>query len=328
MIDIQHLSKTYKGSNTKALDDINLHIDDADIFGIVGLSGAGKSSLVRCINRLEEPDEGTVSVNGVDLLKLDKKSLRQQRKNIGMIFQQFNLFSSKTVFENIAFPLNLDKKDNTYIKNRVEELLEIVELSDKINAYPSELSGGQKQRVGIARAIANHPQVLLCDEATSALDPKTTSQILDLLQRINMETGLTLIVITHEMEVIKQICNKVAIIENGKIIDQASTIDIFSQKPNEKTEHFIKYDFNLPKGMYDLKKYALTFTQGEAQNAVISRVSRELNIDINILSGNIEYIQEQPLGRLLIGIDDNSKEPQMIDFLTKHNIRVEEVKNA
>ena len=202
MIKIEHLNKTYKGNTVKALDDINIDIEKGDIYGIVGLSGAGKSSLVRCINRLEEADSGSIVINGVDILKLSKKELIEQRKKIGMIFQNFNLFSSKTIFENIAYPLRLAGVKENDIKNRVDELLDIVELSEKANNYPSQLSGGQKQRVGIARAIANNPDVLLCDEATSALDPKTTSQILELLKDINQKTKLTLVVITHEMEVI------------------------------------------------------------------------------------------------------------------------------
>ena len=248
MIKIEHLNKTYKSNKVKALDDINIEIEKGDIYGIVGLSGAGKSSLVRCINRLEEADSGKIVINGVDILSLSKKALIEQRKKIGMIFQSFNLFSSKTIFENIAYPLRLAKMSEEMIKLRVDELLSIVDLKDKKQTYPSQLSGGQKQRVGIARAIANNPDVLLCDEATSALDPKTTGQILDLLLDINKKTKLTIVVITHEMEVIKQICNKVAIIEHGKIIDSGRVIDLFSKPANEKTKHFAhiyrRYSYN------------------------------------------------------------------------------------
>ena len=239
MIKIEHLNKTYKSNKVKALDDINIEIEKGDIYGIVGLSGAGKSSLVRCINRLEEADNGKIVINGVDILSLSKKALIEQRKKIGMIFQSFNLFSSKTIFENIAYPLRLAKMSEEMIKLRVDELLSIVDLKDKKQTYPSQLSGGQKQRVGIARAIANNPDVLLCDEATSALDPKTTGQILDLLLDINKKTKLTIVVITHEMEVIKQICNKVAIIEHGKIIDSGKVIDLFSKPLPMKRQNIL-----------------------------------------------------------------------------------------
>ena len=260
MIKIEHLNKTYKSNKVKALDDINIEIEKGDIYGIVGLSGAGKSSLVRCINRLEEADSGKIVINGVDILSLSKKALIEQRKKIGMIFQSFNLFSSKTIFENIAYPLRLAKMSEEMIKLRVDELLSIVDLKDKKQTYPSQLSGGQKQRVGIARAIANNPDVLLCDEATSALDPKTTGQILDLLLDINKKTKLTIVVITHEMEVIKQICNKVAIIEHGKIIDSGRVIDLFSKPANEKTKHFVEFDYNIPNEMIRGNLLSLTFT--------------------------------------------------------------------
>lgn len=237
MIKINGLTKVYPQgeSLTHAINHVDLDIDKGDIYGIIGLSGAGKSSLVRCINRIETPTTGEIYVGGVDLSVLGKKQLRLARQNIGMIFQNFNLLSSQTVYENIAFPLRLKRTDKNLIHSRVMALLEKVELTDKANAYPSNLSGGQKQRVGIARALANSPEILLCDEATSALDPKTTKQILALLKRINQELGVTLVVITHEMDVVRSICNRVAIMDAGKIVAQGNTVEMFA---NEITRHY------------------------------------------------------------------------------------------
>lgn len=326
MIRINNLSKTYHSNANKTLDNINLHINKGDIFGIVGLSGAGKSTLVRCINRLEDFEEGEIFINDVDISSLDKKKLNKQRKKIGMIFQQFNLFDAKTVYENIAFPLRLVKEKQENIDKRVKQLLEIVELSDKIHSYPSQLSGGQKQRVGIARAIASSPDVLLCDEATSALDPKTTKQILDLLKSINKNTGITIVVITHEMEVIKQICNKVAILDDGKIIKAGKVIDLFSEKSDEATTHFTDYDYNIPPNLDKQRLLFLTFTTKDAQEAIISKISRKLNVDLNIISGSIEYIQDEPLGKLCISIDDKTDKKELIKIFNEYNVRVEEVK--
>lgn len=237
MIKIKGLTKVYqKGETiTTAIHEVDLNINKGDIFGIIGLSGAGKSSLVRCINRIELPTSGEIYVGGVDLGVLGHKQLRQARQNIGMIFQNFNLLYSQTVYENIAFPLKLKKIEKGELHNRVMTLLEKVELTDKANAYPSNLSGGQKQRVGIARALANAPEILLCDEATSALDPKTTKQILSLLKRINQELGVTLVVITHEMDVVRSICNRVAIMDAGKIVAQGNTAEIFA---SQTTRHY------------------------------------------------------------------------------------------
>lgn len=323
MIKIEHLNKTYKGNTVKALDDINIDIEKGDIYGIVGLSGAGKSSLVRCINRLEEADSGSIVINGVDILKLSKKELIEQRKKIGMIFQNFNLFSAKTIFENIAYPLRLAGVKENDIKNRVYELLDIVDLKERANSYPSQLSGGQKQRVGIARAIANNPDVLLCDEATSALDPKTTGQILELLKDINKKTQLTLVVITHEMEVIKQICNKVAIIEYGKIIDSGRVIDLFSKPANEKTRHFVEFDYNIPQDIIKGNLLSLTFTGDLATTGIISKVSRQYGIDISIISGNIDYIQGEPLGKLCIEVPKEYDIDTIKSEFEQFNVRAE-----
>lgn len=236
IIEIRNLYKTFYGKkeNVEVLKGINLNIEKGDIFGIVGFSGAGKSTLVRCINRLEEPDKGSIIINEKEITTLNKKELAKQRRKIGMIFQTFNLFESMTVFQNIAYPLQISGVKKQKIKEKTEEILELVGLTDKINAYPGQLSGGQKQRVGIARALANNPDVLLSDEATSALDPQTTLSILELLKDINKKLGITILLITHELEVIKYACTNMAILENGAITDTGSVRDVF-MKPTCQT---------------------------------------------------------------------------------------------
>lgn len=330
MIKIENLYKTYTKGTMKvdALKNINLEIYDKDIYGIIGLSGAGKSTLVRCINRLENPTNGKVLINNIDIISLPNHKLREMRKKIGMIFQNFSLLSSKTVFENVAFPLGLVKIPKDKIKKRVKELLDLVELSDKANAYPNQLSGGQKQRVGIARALANDPNVLLCDEATSALDPKTTHQILSLLKDINNKLGITIIIITHEMEVIKEICNKVAILEGGFVIEEGNTIDIFSKPGNNSTKHFVEDKHVLPE--YTLQGHVLnlTFTGKSANEPILSRISRKFDIDVNIISGKIEYIQNMPIGKLTIGLDvDKPLFNLIINYLEENNIEIEVIKS-
>ena len=235
-IEIKDLHKTFadKDKSNLVLNGIDLSVEKGDIFGIVGFSGAGKSTLVRCINRLEEPDSGSVVIGGVDITALSKKELALERRKIGMIFQSFNLFESKTVWQNIAYPLRLEKMKKKDIETRVSEVLSLIGLEDKRNAYPGELSGGQKQRVGIGRTLANSPDVILCDEATSALDPQTTISVLDLLKEINQKLGVTILLITHELEAIKYICRNMAVIENGVIIEQGLVSGIF-QNPNSKT---------------------------------------------------------------------------------------------
>ena len=241
-ISITDLHKSYvsQGQYVEVLKGINLEITKGDIFGIVGFSGAGKSTLVRCLNRLEEPDGGEIKIDGRDITLLSKKALNMQRQKIGMIFQNFNLFESKTVYQNVAYPLKLAGYHKKQIKTRVEEILELVGLSDKTNAYPGQLSGGQKQRVGIARALANNPDVLLSDEATSALDPQTTVSVLELLKKINDKLGITIILITHELEVIKYICQNMAILEEGELIEQGKVRDIFLNPYSRTGKLFIK----------------------------------------------------------------------------------------
>lgn len=326
MIEIQNLSKIYEKAHQKvvAIEHIDLKVERGDIYGIVGLSGAGKSSLVRCINRIEDPTTGTVIVDGVDLTSLRGKSLRNERQKIGMIFQNFNLLSSKTVFENIAFPLRLKGLDKEQIQKRVLDLLEKVELTEKADVYPVNLSGGQKQRVGIARALANEPSVLLCDESTSALDPKTTKQILGLLKRINKEFGVTLVVITHEMDVVKAICNKVAILESGRIIAEGDTIDVFTRKTSDATKHFIGESISSGSNHSGNNRLQLTFKGVSAEQPILSGLIRNLAVDVNILSGSIETIQDYPLGKLIVELPgDSNVLKEALDYLSAKGVDAE-----
>ena len=329
MIRISNLSKIYaKGQNkVVALEDINLNINKGDIYGIIGLSGAGKSSLIRCINRIEEPTTGDIWVNNINMIDLNPTQLRKSRKKMGMIFQSFNLLYSKTVFENIAFPLRLDKTPERTIQKKIHSLLELVELKDKIHVYPAQLSGGQKQRVGIARALANEPNVLLCDEATSALDPKTTQQILTLLKNINKEFGITMVVITHEMEVIKKICNRVAILEGGRMVEKGNTIDIFSDPGNDSTKHFVEQLQSLPENFLKGNILNLSFMHGTAHEPIISKIVKNFDVEVNILSGKIEFIQEKQIGKLTVEINvEIQKLHEIIKYLEQIGVRVEVVK--
>ena len=325
MIDIRNLSKVYSDSKTPivALDNINIQIDKGEIYGIVGLSGAGKSSLVRCINRIEEPTSGEIYIDKINIMDLNQKDLRKTRKKISMIFQGFNLLNSKTVYENIAFPLKLDKLPKSEINARVNELLSWVELSDKANAYPSQLSGGQKQRVAIARALASKPDILLSDEATSALDPKTTNQILSMLKRINKEMNITIVVITHEMEVVKSICDKTVVLENGRIVAQGNTIDIFSNKDNCRPDIFSKEESLDYKEHYKGELLKLSFVGENAKNPIISNLVKKFDLELNIISGNIEYIQEKPLGTLIVELKRHDNLSTIIDYLNNHDVQAE-----
>ena len=240
MIELKQIRKVYEGAvRVEALKEINVTIEEGEIFGVIGQSGAGKSTLIRCINMLERPTSGSVIVDGVDLTKLNTVELREERKHIGMIFQHFNLLSSRTVYDNVAFPLELQGLSKEEIRERILPILDIVKLSDRLDNYPSQLSGGQKQRVGIARALASNPKVLLCDEATSALDPQTTKSILALLKDINRRLNLTIVLITHEMNVIKEICDRVAVIEGGTIIEEGPVVDVFTEPKQATTKEFV-----------------------------------------------------------------------------------------
>ncbi|BDG45686.1 MULTISPECIES: methionine ABC transporter ATP-binding protein [Parageobacillus] len=336
MIEIKNVTKIYstKKKQVVGVDNVSLTIQDGEIFGIIGYSGAGKSTLLRCLNLLERPTSGQVVIDGVDLTALDDKQLRQARLKIGMIFQHFYLVSSKTVFENVAFALKAAKKPKDEIKKRVHELLEMVGLSDKRDVYPSQLSGGQKQRVGIARALANDPTVLLCDEATSALDPSTTKSILALLKKINRELGITIVLITHEMEVVKDICDRVAVMQNGKIIELGTVYDIFTNPQEELTKSFINsvLRFEIPDHL--LRKRTGTMVKihfkGEiAEEAVISDMLQAFKVKGNILHGKIEYIQEIPLGIFVMELIGEPEEIQRaIDYISQRTNALEVIAHA
>lgn len=339
MIILSHIEKTYDGPDgpVAALKGIDLSIARGEIFGIVGLSGAGKSTLVRCINLLERPTKGSVVVDGKELTALSPSELRQARKSIGMIFQHFNLLSSATVYDNVAFPLRLAHTDENEIKKRVEPLLALVSLADKAHQYPSQLSGGQKQRVGIARALASEPKVLLCDEATSALDPQTTKAILALIRDINQKLGLTVVIITHEMQVIKDICDKVAVIENGVIAEQGRVIDVFTapQKPITKEFISVLMGSGLPPGLSESSisrepipggklLVRIAFLGDSAREPVISSLIRKFAVEVEILYGNVDAIKDTPYGRILIGLSGTDEAIEAaFAFLRGLQLRIE-----
>ena len=314
MIKLENVTKTYAGkASVQALKGINLTIDDGEIFGIIGKSGAGKSTLIRCINMLEKPTSGSVTIDGDELTKMNEHQLRDERKNIGMIFQHFNLLSSRNVYDNIAFPLELAGVSKEGIKKKVSQLLELVDLTDRQYNYPSQLSGGQKQRVGIARALASDPKVLLCDEATSALDTQTTKSILELLKDINQRLGITIVIITHEMTVIKEICNRVAVIEGGVIKEQGRVVDIFTNPQSETMKEFVRSVINMevPEGVRKMgitdqpakDRYMLVrlrFKGTITEDPIVATIIKKFDTNVSILYGNIDYIQDEPFGYLII----------------------------
>ena len=315
MIELTHISKVYDGPNkVTALKDISLSIKEGEIFGVIGQSGAGKSTLIRCINMLERPTSGSVLVDGVEMTKLDGNALREQRKNIGMIFQHFNLLSSRTVYENVAFPLELQGMSKDEIRQRILPILDIVKLSDRLDNYPSQLSGGQKQRVGIARALASNPRVLLCDEATSALDPQTTKSILELLKDINEKLKLTIVLITHEMQVIKEICDRIAVIEGGIIIEEGPVLDVFTAPKEKTTREFVGSiishklpeeawrHLNVQKEWHDglCPLIRLNFTGDVTDEPIVAGMIRRFGLDVSILFGGVDYIQDTSFGHLII----------------------------
>lgn len=336
MIKIQNLTKVYqtKSGPVNGVDNVSLTIQEGEIYGIVGYSGAGKSSLLRCINLLERPSSGTITVNGLNLSQLNSESLRQARLKIGIIFQHFYLISQKTVYENIAFSLKAAKTPVNEINKRVEELLEMVDLADKRDVYPSQLSGGQKQRVGIARALANNPSVLLCDEATSALDPTTTRSILSLLKKINRELNITIVLITHEMNVVKEICHRVAIMQKGKVIEEGPVYDIFSSPQTELAKEFIKsvVSFDIPEPILQKCKgmiVKVTFKGDVAGESVISDTLQKFNVNGNFLHGSIEYISEAPLGIFVMELNGQKEEiDQAIQFIKNRTAQVEVIQSG
>lgn len=339
MIELSHIEKTYNGPDgpVPALKGIDLTVENGEIYGIIGLSGAGKSTLIRCINLLERPTKGQVVVDGKDLTVMNAQELRAARQNIGMIFQHFNLLTSATVYDNIAFPLRLADTPEEKIRAKVEPLLTLVGLSDKAHQYPSQLSGGQKQRVGIARALANDPKVLLSDEATSALDPQTTKAILELMRGINQKLGITIVIITHEMQVIKDICDKVAVIEDGVITERGPVLDVFTNPQRPLTKEFISavMSSELPAALQG-KPIAkdpvsgapllvwLTFIGDSADEPVIAALIRRFPIDVSILYGNIDHIKDTPYGRLLIGLSGAQDSiDEALTYLSQRDLRIE-----
>jgi D-methionine transport system ATP-binding protein len=326
-IVLENIRKVYparKGSGeVVALDSINLHVPEGAILGVIGRSGAGKSSLIRLINGLERPTQGSVRVNGTEITTLDEPALRQARRSIGMIFQHFNLLSSRTAFQNIALPLEIAGVAKSEIVKRVEPLLDMVGLVDKRDRYPAELSGGQKQRVGIARALATNPSVLLSDEATSALDPETTDQILALLKRINSELRLTILFITHEMAVVKALADRVAVLEHGRIVEEGTTLDIFASPQHEVTKRFVGSvtGSQTPEWLLarlkaaqqpgDQAVFQVSFKGADASGPLVSHISRIFDVDVNILYGQVESIAGHPFGTLIVSV------PSSPDFVGK-----------
>ncbi|MBS4912660.1 MAG: ATP-binding cassette domain-containing protein [Veillonella sp.] len=318
MIEFRHIDKEFviKKQRVQALQDVSLTVQDGDIFGIVGFSGAGKSTLLRMVNALEEPTAGEVLIDGVNINKLSHNELRKVRKGIGMIFQSFNLLNSKTVFDNIAIPLRLNKVAEDVIEKRVKELLEFVNLPDRANAYPTQLSGGQKQRVGIARALATNPSILLCDEATSALDPETTEQILKLLKRINEEFNITILLVTHEINVIQEICNRVAVMEHGRVVETGTILDVFSHPTQDMTKRFVQTVIpeRIPDNIVaqlktDTRPYELVklrFLGDMVTKSVIYEVNRKFNVETNIIFASVNQLQDSALGIFILQVVGNA----------------------
>ncbi len=329
MIKLEHLSKTFQTSSgeIEAVSDVSLTVEKGDIFGIIGLSGAGKSTLVRCMNFLEKPTSGKVIFSGVDMNSLSRKQLLQSRRKISMIFQNFNLLSQRTALGNVCYPLEITGVPKKQAISKAEKLLETVELTDRKNSYPSQLSGGQKQRVAIARALATDPEVLLCDEATSALDPNTTRAILELLKNINRELGVTIVVITHEMKVVEQICNKVAVLEGGKVVEQGLVKDVFLS-PKSK----IAKDLILPKNetveqMVSGKVIRIAFDGQSAFEPLISNLTMECRTAVNILGADTKNIDGKAFGQMLLQLpEDETSVRRIKEYLSGRGISYEEVK--
>jgi D-methionine transport system ATP-binding protein len=338
LIQIEGLTKIYSagGGEVLALDNVSLQVNKGEIFGIIGLSGAGKSTLIRCINMLEKPTAGNIRVDGQNISTLDKKELRAARQKIGMIFQQFNLLSSRTVFDNIMFPLEIAGVSPNIARKRVQDLLDLVGLNDKARVYPEQLSGGQKQRVGIARALANDPKILLSDEATSALDPQTTRSILKLLKDINKQLNLTILLITHDMNVIKETCDRVAVIDNSKIVEIGDVLSIFSNPGTPTSKSFINTIINkeIPEELLHrsfIKDASITsklirasFIGASAGEPVISGLVQKYDIKANILYGNIDRVKDTPFGNLTLELIGNpALMNQALDYLRDNGLEIE-----
>ena len=331
LIELNHLTKTFKGKTqtVDALKDINLHIEQGDIFGIIGMSGAGKSTLVRCINLLERPTEGSVVIDGVEMEKLTPAQLRQRRREITMIFQRFNLLMQRNCLANVCFPMELSglRGEKKWREQRALELLDIVGLKDKAKAYPAQLSGGQQQRVAIARALATNPKVLLCDEATSALDPKTTRQILELIGDINKKLGITVVIITHQMSVVKEVCNHVAILDDGEVVEEGLVSTVFSAPKSAAARHLV-----FPRGAdidvsdpQQQRRIRLIFRSAKTTSIpLVARLATEEGISATVISANTQKLSEEVYGSMLLGVP-NAQFEQAMDFLRSiENLQVEE----
>ena len=342
MIKLEHVTKTFQNGQgpVHAVEEISLHIRQGEIFGIIGFSGAGKSTLVRCINLLERPTTGKVVVDGQELTTLSEKELRLARKKIGMIFQHFNLMRSWTVWQNVAFPLKKSSLSKSEKAEKIDSLLKLVGLSDKAGCYPSQLSGGQKQRVAIARALANDPKVLLCDEATSALDPQTTRSILALLRKVNEELGITIVLITHEMAVVKDICDRTAIMEQGRVVEQGTAQEIFVHPVEKVTRDFISTADNMDK-MFRMveegneitrirpgeKLVLLTYSDNNAGETLISDLAAELNVSANIIFGSIDILKGKNIGKLMVVLHgEDSALKNAVAYIRERNIDLEVIK--
>ncbi|HAG44003.1 MAG TPA: methionine ABC transporter ATP-binding protein [Clostridium sp.] len=324
MIELKNINVKFKQKSDElhAVSDVSLRIKRGDIFGIVGSSGAGKSTLLRTINLLEKPTSGEIMIDNKNIINYRGKELRELRRGIGMIFQHFNLVLNKTVYENIAFSLKTAGKTKEEINIRVNELLQVVGLKDKAEVYPSKLSGGQKQRVAIARALALDPHILLCDEATSALDPKTTKDILNLLREINEKLNITIIIVTHQMEVIREICNRVAIMEGGEVVEMGEVEELFI-KPPKALKRLIGEEDIVPATGVNIKIF---FPKETSNESIITSMARELNIDMSIVWGKLERFRDDVLGSLVINIDNCNKE-KVINYLSTKNISWEVINN-
>ena len=344
MIRLEQITKTFQSGRktVTAVDNVSLSVNDGEIFGVIGFSGAGKSTLVRCINLLERPTSGKVWLDDVELTALPAAEIRRRRQEIGMIFQQFNLFAARTVFDNVAFPLRRQKLSRAAQEQRVTELLKLVGLEQKAGAYPSELSGGQKQRVAIARALASGPKVLLCDEATSALDPQTTRATLRLLKELNRKLGLTIILITHEMQVVKEICGRVAVMENGRVVEEGDVFTVFSTPRQPVTRNFISMTSNLSR-VYELLEQdaaitrlkpgqlilRMNYIERSACEALVSQLSRQFQVDLNIIFGNIEMIGDNPIGGLVVIVSGAPESiEKTLEYLKDIHVGVEVISDA
>ncbi|MCR5126837.1 MAG: ATP-binding cassette domain-containing protein [Lachnospiraceae bacterium] len=331
LIEIKNLTKTFDldGTTVTALNNVSLHIEKGDIFGIIGMSGAGKSTLVRSINFLERPSEGSVRIDGVDLAELSEKELRQKRSGIGMIFQNFNLLEQKNVLDNICFPLEITGVKKKEAKVRAHELLKLVKLEEKEKAYPSQLSGGQKQRVAIARALATNPQILLCDEATSALDPQTTASILALLREINEELGITIVIITHSMAVVTEVCKRVAIIDGGRLVEKGPVREIFENPKSDAAKELIsgkEVRYTPTDNLNTGRRIRIVFLENSAYEPVIANVILKFAVPVNILKADTRNVGGKALGEMILGLPEGEElQNDIIEYLQETGLAVAEV---